>query len=285
MDSLTHLLVGHAMGAVASTTAHPYGAAAYWAALIGNSIPDIDVPLSLLLRRDIKLHRTVTHTVPGSLVLAGVTALILSFFIPEAPYWLTFGWAFLGALVHMGMDCLNLFGAKPFWPLSSRSVEMGVLHIMDPVLMLMLGLPTLAIMLGKASDAALVLAFFMMLPYIIYRIATARRLHRQLKEAGSLRARIIPWYTSWRYVFETDTAIELGAWIKGKPLATQTYAKQDSPLIRASLLDPAVAAFLKGAEYPYAVIREDAEGHAVVWGDALRQMRADFRPLVVRIGN
>lgn len=283
MDSLTHLLMGHAMGAVASTTAHPYGAAAYWAALIGNSIPDIDVPLSLLLRRDIKLHRTITHTVPGSLVLAGATALILSLFFAGAPLWLTFGWAFLGALVHMGMDCLNLFGAKPFWPLSSRPVEMGALHIMDPILMLMLSLPTLAIMLGKASHAALVLAFFMMMPYIIYRIATARRLYRQLQQAGSLRARIIPWFSSWRYVFETDTGIELGAWIKGKREATQTYTKQDCPLVRASLDNPAVAAFLKGADYPYAVVREDEEGHAVVWGDALRQIRADFRPLVVRV--
>ncbi len=284
MDSLTHLLVGHAMGAVASSAAHPYGAVAYWAAVIGNSLPDIDVPVSLLLRRDTKLHRTVTHTVPAALILSALTAGGISLVVPGAPFLLAFGWTLMGYVVHLGMDCLNLFGPRPFWPLSRRSVALGILHILDPVLLLLLGLPALAVAAGRAPYALLGAALSLIVLYVLYRIGTARRLYRQLKAEGFRRFRVVPWFAGWRYIFETDRAIEFGAWVRGRRKAVHTYPKQDSPLVRATLSNPHVAAFLKQAEYPYALVQEEPDGYVVVWGDALRQLRADFRPLRVRVG-
>lgn len=283
MDSLTHLLVGHAMGAAASSIASPHGAAAYWAVLIGNSLPDIDVPISLIWRRDIKLHRTVTHTIPGVAALSVLTALVLGQLIPGVPFVQIFFWTMLGSLAHMAMDCLNVFGARALWPLSHRSYEYGILHIFDPVLLLMLGLAAVAVKFGLASYALLSLAFVSIWPYILYRAATARKLYRKLKALGSHRARVIPWFASWKYVFETAQGIEFGHWRGEMRHVVQTYPRYDSPLIRASLQNPQVTAFLASAEYPYARVEEDEHGHAVVWGDALRQMRADFRPLKVRV--
>lgn len=283
MDSLTHLLVGHAMGAAASGMASPHGAAAYWAVLIGNSLPDIDVPVSLILRRNITLHRTVTHTLPGAAALSALVAAGLCLLIPGTPFALAFLWTLLGSLAHMGMDCLNLFGARALWPLSQRSLEYGILHILDPVLLVGLGAATIAVKVGLASTALLTLAFFSIWPYVLYRAATARRLYQRLKALGSRRARIIPWFTSWKYVFETAHGIEFGHWRGHRRHVVRTYPKSDSPLIRASLKHPQVAAFLAAADYPYALVEEDDQGPAVVWGDALRQMRADFQPLRVRV--
>jgi inner membrane protein len=283
MDSLTHLLVGHAMGAAAAAVGQPYGAAAYWAVLIGNSIPDIDVPISLILRRDIKLHRTVTHTLPGVMVLSFLTAAAITRVMPGTPLGPVFLWALLGSLVHMGMDCLNVFGARALWPLSGRTLELGVLHILDPFLLLLLGVASLAVALHKAPQGVLALSFLAIWPYVGYRIATARRLYWSLRARGSRRVRIIPWYNSWRYVFETAQAVEFGLWTRQGPRTMKRYPKQESPLIRATLTNPKVAAFLRAAEYPYALVEEDEHGPAVVWGDALRQMRADFRPLKVRV--
>lgn len=283
MDTLTHLLVGHVMGTAAGSVAGPMGAAAYWGVLVGNSLPDMDVPLSLLLRRNVSLHRTVTHTVPGAAGLSAAAALAIHWFLPGAPVTLLFLWTLMGALCHMAMDCLNLFGARPFWPLSGQPVELGVLHIVDPVLLLLLSVPTAVVGLGMAPPAALGLTFVAMWPYLLYRILTARRLYRRLRTAGPQRVRIIPWYVSWRYICETAHAIEFGVWVAGKPRATQTYPKVDSPLVQASLHHPKVRAFLASAEYPYAQVQEDEHGSAVVWKDALRQLRADFRPLRVRL--
>jgi len=283
MDSLTHLLVGHAMGAAASNVAHPHGTAVYWAVLIGNSLPDIDVPVSLVLGRGIKLHRTVTHTIPGTVMISALAAAALCLFVPGTPFGILFGWTLLGCLAHMALDCLNLFGARPFWPLSPRAIEVGVLHILDPFLIGLLGTATLAVFFRLVPQVVLSWAFVLMWPYVAYRMATARKLYWKLRAAGSHRVRIIPWFTSWRYVFETQSAIEFGHWIRGKRQTVKTYLKEDHPFIRASLTDPKVTAFLAAAEYPYAQVEEDSEGSAVVWGDALRQLRADFRPLRVRV--
>jgi inner membrane protein len=283
VDSLTHLLVGHAMGAAAATVAQPYGTAAYWAVLVGNSIPDIDVPLSLLLRRDIKLHRTITHTIPGAALLSFLTAAAICRLIPGTPLGPVFMWAMLGTLAHMGMDCLNLFGARALWPLSGRTIELGVLHILDPVLLILLGVTALAVALHAAPQGLLGISFLAIWPYVGYRIATARKLYWSLKAAGSHRVRIIPWYSSWRYVFETAHAVEFGLWTRRGRRPMKTYSTQYSSLIQATLAYPQVAAFLRSAEYPYAQIEEDESGPAVVWGDALRQLRADFRPLKVRV--
>ncbi|HYF94696.1 MAG TPA: metal-dependent hydrolase [Symbiobacteriaceae bacterium] len=283
MDSLTHLLVGHAMGAAASGVAQPYGTAVYWAVLVGNSLPDIDVPLSLLVGRGIKLHRTITHTIPGTVILSAVAAAAISLLLPGTPFGILFGWTLMGCLSHMALDCLNLFGARLFWPLSTRAVEVGVLHILDPFLLGLLGTASLAVYFRLAPQAFLSWAFVLIWPYVACRIATARKLYWALRRAGSHRARIIPWFASWRYVFETPTAIEFGHWIRGRRQAVTTYIKLEHPIIQASLANPKVTAFLAAAEYPYALVEEDADGPAVVWGDALRQMRADFRPLRVRV--
>jgi inner membrane protein len=285
LDTLTHLLVGHAMGAAASSVAGPLGAAAYWGVLIGNSLPDIDVPLSLLVRRDIKMHRTFTHTLPGAVLLSAGAGLAMRPLMPTGtPFGALFLWILLGTLIHMALDCLNLFGARPFWPLSGRSIDLGVLHILDPFMVLLLGVPTVVVALGRASQHSLALSFLLLWPYILYRIITAHRLYHRLKAEGSLRARVIPWFSGWRYLYETDSNIEFGLWAGGRRRALATYPKDaDSPVIQASLSDPQVAAFLASAEYPYALIEEDGEGQKVVWADALRQLRADFRPLRIRI--
>ncbi|HYG60868.1 MAG TPA: metal-dependent hydrolase [Symbiobacteriaceae bacterium] len=283
MDSLTHLLVGHAMGVAASGAAHPHGSAAYWAVLIGNSLPDIDVPLSLLLGRGIKLHRTITHTLPGAAALSALTALVLGSFFPGTPFGLIFGWTMLGSLAHMALDCLNLFGARPFWPLSSLSINLGVLHILDPFLLALLGTAALAVATGLTGTWVLTLSFALIWPYVLYRIWSARQLYHRLKRAGSSRARVIPWFNSWRYVFETATAIEFGHLDGGKLRSVKRWAKLDHPLVQATLTNPKVARFLQSAEYPYAIVEEDENGPLVVWGDALRQIRLDFQPLRVRV--
>lgn len=279
MDSLTHLLMGHTMGTLASSVSPEAGAAIYWAALIGNSLPDLDVPVSLVLRRGISLHRTATHTVAGSVVMAAITAAGLHRFYPAAGLGQLFLWTLLGCLAHIAVDCLNLFGVRPFWPLNGRSVDLGVLHILDPFLLVLLGLPTVGGALGLVPQHLAGAAFLGMWPYVAYRLVAARRLLGRLRAEGSLRARVIPWFNSWRYIFETHGTIEFGRWYRGVRLPMEVFPKRSDPRIEASRSDPRVSQFLRSAEYPIALI----QGEFVIWIDGLRRMRADFQPLRVRL--
>lgn len=267
------------MGTLASSVSPSAGAAVYWAALIGNSLPDLDVPISIVLRRGIQLHRTYTHTLPGVAVMSALAAGVLSTLFPGGPFAAIFGWTLLGSLVHVAVDCLNLFGARPFWPLNGRSVELGVLHIMDPFMLLLLGLPTLGAILGWNSDALVAAAFVAVWPYVFYRIRTSRRLLHRLRYEGSLRAHIVPWYASWRYVAETEGQVEFGLWRRGERIPLETFPKRTDPRITASLEDPRVSSFLRQSEYPVALVQEGE----VVWIDALRRLRADFRPLRIPV--
>lgn len=279
MDSVTHLLMGHAMGALAAAAAPEAGPAVYWAAFLGNSLPDIDVPLSVLMRRGIQLHRTYTHTLLGAAVLSAAAACALSSAFPEAGPAQLFTWTLLGALAHVAADCLNLFGARPFWPLSGRTVELGVLHITDPWLLLLLGLPAAGAGVGWLPARWLGGAFVAMWLYVAVRCLTARRILRGLLQAGSLRARVVPWFSGWRYVAETADTVEFGRWRRGRRVMLESFPKRQDPRIAASLGDPRVGQFLRESEYPVALVQEGE----VVWIDALRRLRADFRPLRVPV--
>lgn len=279
LDSLTHILFGHTMGTLASSVSPTAGAAVYWAALIGNSLPDLDVPVSIALRRGIQLHRTFTHTLPGVAVLSALSAGVLCALFPGAPFAALFGWTLVGSLVHVAVDCLNLFGARPFWPLNGQSVGLGVLHIMDPFLLLLLGLPTVGAYLGWLPDGLVATAFLAVWPYIFFRIRTSRRLLHRLRFEGSLRAHVVPWYASWRYIAETEGEVEFGLWRRGERVPLETFPKREDPRIAASLEDPRVSNFLRQSEYPVALVQEGE----VVWIDALRRLRADFQPLRIPV--
>jgi len=279
VDSLTHVLMGHAMGALAAAVAPEAGPAVYWAAFLGNSLPDIDVPLSVLMRRGIQLHRTYTHTLAGAAALSAAATLVLATVFPAAGPARLFTWTLLGTLAHLLVDCLNLFGARPFWPLSHRQVELGVLHITDPWLLLLLGVPALGARAGWLAGDWLGAAFAAMWLYVGLRYVTARRLLRNLLRTGSHRARVVPWFSGWRYVAETVDTVEFGRWLRGRRVALETFVKRKDPRIAASLEDPRVDQFLREAEYPVALVREDE----VIWIDALRRLRADFRPLRIPV--
>lgn len=279
MDSLTHILMGHALGALATTVSPEAGAGVYWAAFLGNSLPDLDVPVSLLLRRGIKLHRTFTHTLAGALALTAGTALALRARFPASSVLMLGLWTLLGVLAHLAVDGLNLFGVRPFWPVSDRRVELGVLHITDPVLLLMLGLPALGAAAGWNPSSWVAGAFLVMWAYVLNRILAANRLIRSLLDQGALRARIVPWYSTWRYIAETEHGVEFGRWHRGERIVLETFPRWEDPRIAASLADPRVSQFLCESEYPVARI----EAQEVVWSDALRRLRADFRPLRIPV--
>ncbi len=279
MDSVTHVLMGHAMGALAAAVSPEAGPAVYWAAFLGNSLPDVDVPLSLLLRRGIQLHRTYTHTLFGAAALSAASAFVLRAAFPGTALAPLFVWTLLGALAHLAVDCLNLFGARPFWPLSPRTVELGILHITDPWILLLLGVPAVGAEAGVLPARWVGASFAAMWLYVAKRHLTARRLLHGLLRAGSLRARVVPWFSSWRYVAETPHTVEFGRWRRGRRVVLETFFKRDDPRIAASLEDPRVSQFLREAEYPVALVQEGE----VVWIDALRRLRADFRPLRVPV--
>lgn len=225
MDTLTHLILGHTMGGAAAGAGA--GAAAYWGALVGNSLPDIDVPIGYALRRGWAFHRKHTHTLPGILVLSALATGAISLAFPGAPALVTFGWTLLGAAVHVAFDCLNVWGARILWPYSDRRFGFAILFIIDPYILAMHGLAALAA--PRGAPWAMASAWIATVVYIALRLALWMAARRALPSGA--RQTLVPLFgrlNRWRYVVETEDAIEKGiaTAIPGRRIPTERIAKE-----------------------------------------------------------
>ncbi len=275
MDSLTHLAMGHAMGVFASGSTPAVQAGAYWGALVGNSLPDIDVPLGYLLGKGWGLHRKFTHTAPGIVVLSLAATGIITVAIPGSSPLQTLVWTLAGCVVHVLLDCHNLFGVRPLWPLSERRVGFGVLFILDPIILATLGLGGAAHLAGWVPAAVLRGLYVGVWGYISLRWWQFMTLKRRLKGPGTAQVSLIPWLLSWRYVRQTEAGLEYGKVepLTGRALPVETIQPARGPEVEASRRDPRVEAFLRHARYPFAQVERVGERYRVVWHDLYLRIR------------
>jgi inner membrane protein len=157
MDSLTQMLLGASVAALAVPSGHRRRALVAGAALA--TLPDLDViPLAYF---DDPVTRMTWHRGPSHslLVLAPfgwlVWAWLRSFWTPvrEAPgHWLA---AILVALLtHPLLDAFTVYGTQVLWPLPMKPVMWSTLFIIDPAytLPLLIGVVA-AVWLGEAAGA------------------------------------------------------------------------------------------------------------------------------------
>lgn len=261
MDSLTHLAMGHTLGllAAAAAPAGPAAGAAYWGALVGSSLPDVDVPAGYLAGRGWAFHRKYTHTLPGVVALGAAAAGVVVGLHPGAPYPLTLAWTLAGCILHVLLDCHNRRGVQPLWPWSRRRLGWGVLFILDP---LILALHLAAAAGGSAAWGAL--AWAGTAAYIGWRWLVRLRAARVLAPAV-----VLPYLAGWRYILETPDQVEVGRlgplWARPYPL--RRVRRDQGPAVEATRAVPAVQAFLARAAYPVAQVEPEGGGYRVVWTD------------------
>lgn len=269
MDSLTHLVMGHTLGLAAAGAAAPAGtgaaAAAYWGALVGNSLPDVDVPAGYLMGRGWAFHRKYTHTVPGVLLLSAAAAGAIALLVPGALFGGALAWALAGCGVHVLLDCHNRWGTRALWPFTDRRLGWGVLFILDPFI--------LAVHMGAAVGGTAAwgaLAWAVTAAYIGLRWLV--RLHAARRLGG---AQVMPYLAGWRYILETPEQVEFGrvGALRGRPYPEARLRKDRHPAVAASRAAPEVAAFLARAGYPVAQAEPAPGGWRVLWTDLYGRWR------------
>ncbi|HWI51885.1 MAG TPA: metal-dependent hydrolase [Symbiobacteriaceae bacterium] len=275
MDSLTHLVLGHAMGAFARGATPAVQTAAYWGALVGNSLPDIDVPVGTLLGRGWAFHRKFTHTIPGMLLLPVLATGVITWAVPGSNPLVTYGWTLAGVILHVFLDCLNTFGTRPFRPFSDQILGVGALFIMDPVMLGVLGLADLANLAGWLSGAALRSLSLLILLYVAARWLLLVRLRRKVAAPDVTRSTVTAFLAGWRFFRQRTGRLEYGTM---DPLGLRLQVVEEvetatGPAVEASRQVPAVAAFLKRARYPYARLEQQDGHYRVEWQDLFLRMR------------
>lgn len=275
LDSLTHLVMGHAMGTLASGATPAIQLGAYWGALVGNSLPDVDVPVGYLFGRGWAFHRKFTHTIPGLLGLSGLAAGLITAAIPGSSLGVNLLWTLAGAVVHLFLDCLNMFGVRPLRPFSDHHFGAGVLYILDPIILVGLSAGSLLHATGLLPLRYMHVLYLLTWVYVGLRWTVKRRLTAALDEPGLVRSQVVPHLSGWRYLKETSQALEYGSAsaLAGRLKPIRTIPHDHGPAVQASRAHPQVQAFLQRARYPYARAEQTESGYRVIWQDLYLHLR------------
>jgi inner membrane protein len=133
MDSLTHIVLGAAIGEV--TLGKKVGnKAVLWGALIG-TIPDFDVFITPFLKPDNALffHRGISHSLLATVLLIPLLGFILSKIEKRQKVELK-SWILLASfplLSHIFIDCFNTYGTGIFEPFSNLRIAYDSMAIID----------------------------------------------------------------------------------------------------------------------------------------------------------
>ena len=146
MEPVTHFLTGACLGRAGLNRKTAY---ATLAATLAAEAPDIDVvagfggPVAGFAH-----HRGITHTLVGAPVMALlVTGLVYGVHRlrrkkPRMP--VRWAWVWLVALIadfsHLLLDLTNNYGLRPFYPFQPRWYSLDLVFIVEPLLLLALGL-------------------------------------------------------------------------------------------------------------------------------------------------
>lgn len=288
LDSVTHLLMGHALGAVAAAAggAGARHAAAYWAAFTSSSVPDLDSVVQIWggTPAYLKHHRTWTHSpligVPGSLAVAAACHRLW----PGTPFWVVWAWSALAWALHVFIDLFNGYGTMVGWPWSRRRIAWDVLFIVDAPILGILLLPVLAQLAGVATDAAGVArAGGMALSAVAFYVALRTGIHaRGLRFARAAlsaaaggdprRVSVLPLplgLRTWSFIVDDGGDYRLGMVdaFSGQVREGRRLRSDRHPAVDRSRSDAAVAAFLDFARYPLAQVEPGPAGPVVRWRD------------------
>ncbi|MEW6233064.1 MAG: metal-dependent hydrolase [Chloroflexota bacterium] len=145
MDLLSHALVG---GLVASAGLQKkYGLVASATMVAANLIPDLDGAFTALgPKYFFQYHRhPLTHSVGGATLLSAALTAIVCLATPLKRPWLVFGVSLSGMTLHLLSDLLTPWPIPLFWPLSTRTYSLDLIHFFDPFLLAILGVGFLVI--------------------------------------------------------------------------------------------------------------------------------------------
>ncbi len=157
MDNVTHGLIGLLVAEAAlqvrfgsSSAPARFRTAALFCSIAGNNTPDLDFVYSGITEGKLGYllhHRGHTHTFAAVLPMALLAILpVLIWAWRARPGWSRADWRFLGFLAvlapicHIGMDAMNSYGVHPLWPVSNRWFYGDTLFIIEPLLILSIGL-------------------------------------------------------------------------------------------------------------------------------------------------
>lgn len=156
MDSLTHIVLGAAIGEIMA--GRKLGKKALLIGAIANSLPDIDFVASFWMStaRDVWAHRGLTHSFLFVLVMTPLLTWLVTRILPRTTMTRKDWWLFFSVqlFTHIFIDAFNAYGTGWFEPFSHYRVAFHVLFVADPFFSIWLAIAFVALLLLRSTHPA-----------------------------------------------------------------------------------------------------------------------------------
>lgn len=133
MDSLTHIVLGAAVGEIVLGKKIGYKAALIGA--LADTIPDFDIFLHLFTNDEIlklQIHRSYSHAMVPQLIAAfGFAQLSYLLFKKKIGYWQWYLLWALGFTTHSLLDCCTTYGTQYLLPFSNKLIAFNNINVVD----------------------------------------------------------------------------------------------------------------------------------------------------------
>lgn len=134
MDSLTHLVLGAAIGE--AVLGKKIGRKAMLWGALADTIPDFDVFASPCFTdaQQLLVHRGITHSLLFVILMSPVLGWLFSKWLKKSEVsWQSWSWLFFwGMFTHIFIDALTAYGTGWFEPFSSYRVSFNTIFVADP---------------------------------------------------------------------------------------------------------------------------------------------------------
>jgi membrane-bound metal-dependent hydrolase YbcI (DUF457 family) len=285
LDPISHAVLGQTLATALGRQASPLRTRII-AGILGALAPDADaLVMPFGWDRYLRAHEIGTHSLAGSLPIAGVAALIVRAFARDSRTSDLFAAAWLGCLSHIALDVLSGARIQIGWPLVHGRVSLPLVAMGDPWLLAIFVAGAVALAMSwhrpRGTAAAVMAGAAAFLGVKAVMLARASPPDSSGGVQGPVLTRIVEarWasLTEW-FVFDrradTLTKWQIGA---GRPaiLLLSWPVVAESPIIRASRSLGTVRNFLDVHELGFAGVVPAADGGSqVVWSD----LRFCWRP-------
>lgn len=224
MDSLTHIVVGGAIGEL--TFGKKIGNKAVIIGAIANTIPDLDVFAQMLAKTPdiaIRIHRSYTHALFMHPFMALPFAyLTYKIFKKEISYFSWFLFFVFSFFIHVMMDCCTAYGTQLLLPFTNKLISWNNLSVVDPLFTIIPLLFFIAVFFIKKSNnfrrkfavVSLVISFIYLASSTINKFNSAAVFKSELKEKNIKTTNFTAtptMFTSWLWnmVAYNDTSMYL----------------------------------------------------------------------------
>ena len=257
MDTGTHVVMGLALGGLATLDPIVAGSAATTtgvviAALVGSQVPDVDTVLKLRNNAVyIRNHRGITHSIPAVLLWPLLIIACIYPFFPDANLFHLWIWAFVAVFLHVFVDIFNAYGTQALRPFSSKWLALGIINTFDPFIF---GIHVLGLILwaiGTDPGYTFLTIYAVIVVYYIIRFRAQRKVYQQVKEIIPDATDIIiaptMKYSQWRLAIMNKHQFFVGRAENQQVNILDQFnrvAVPETPVIKAAKEDSNLSAFL-----------------------------------------